>query len=217
MDDLGTIGTGAVSDAYQTVTTMHPAELTECEDDALLARSRDGEAAAFGELVRRHQGAALRLAAVIAGSTEEAKDIVQDAFVKTHARIGSYRGTGSVRSWMLRTVANEAKNHVRGRVRRLRRDDRYAALTVHATEGADSVVQRRLEHEQLAAALGRMSSADREVLGCRFLAGLSESETAEVLDVAPGTVKSRTSRALHRLEHALESSSAESSSDGDPR
>jgi len=183
---------------------MHPAELTDCDDAELLARSRRGDSAAFGELVRRHQHAALRLAVVIGGSTEEAQDIVQDAFVKVHAHLGSYRGSGSVRSWMLRVVANDAKNHVRGRVRRMRRDDRHARLSVSVTEGPDVAVERYSDHEALIAALQRLSRDDRDVLGSRFVAELSEAETAEVLGIALGTVKSRTSRALGRLQHEFE-------------
>jgi len=49
---------------------------------------------------------------------------------------------------------------------------------------------------------------DREVLGCRFVAGLSEAETAEVLGTALGTVKSRTSRALARLQQELDVTAA---------
>jgi RNA polymerase sigma factor (sigma-70 family) len=183
---------------------MRPAELTECDDVALIARARDGEGAAYGELMRRHQRAALRVAAVICGSTEEADDIVQEAFVAVHANLASYRATGTVRSWMLRVVANHAKNHVRSSVRRRRRDDRQARLAVRIDEGADEAVERRLEHEALAAALQRLPEPAREVLGCRFVAGLSEIETAEVLGAAVGTVKSRTSRALARLAAELE-------------
>ena len=87
---------------------MRSTDLTECDDDSLLARARKDDRPAFGELVRRHQHSALRVAAVISGSTEEAKDIVQDAFVNVHRKLNSYRGTGSVRSWMLRVVANHA-------------------------------------------------------------------------------------------------------------
>ena len=159
---------------------------------------------AFGELVRRHQQAALRLAAVIGGSTEEAKDIVQDAFVKVHANLDSYRGSGSVRSWMLRVVANDAKNHVRSRVRRMRRDDRHARLSVSVGGGSRCRRERHWEHEALVAALQRLSRDDRDVLGSRFVAELSEAETAEVLGIALGTVKSRTSRALGRLQHEFE-------------
>jgi RNA polymerase sigma-70 factor (ECF subfamily) len=60
------------------------------------------------------------------------------------------------------------------------------------------------DREALVAALNRLPAADREVIGYRFLLGLSEQETAEVLDVRPGTVKSRQSRAMARLRTVLE-------------
>ncbi len=184
---------------------MRPSELADCDDLTLLARARDDDRAAFAQLVRRHQHAALRVAAVICGSTIEAEDVVQDSMVDVHRHLGSFRGTGSVRSWMLRIVANHAKNHVRGRARRLRRDDHHARLHLRTAEAADEATEVRLEHEQLAAALGRLGEHDREVLACRFVAALSEAETAEVLGAPLGTVKSRTSRALERLQRELTS------------
>lgn len=63
---------------------MPPSDLHVLDDDALVARARTGDGEAFGELVRRHQRAALRVAAVVSGSTEEASDIVQEAFVAAH-------------------------------------------------------------------------------------------------------------------------------------
>ena len=188
---------------------MPAADFSEHDDDTLLARARDGEQEAFGEIVRRHQHAALRLAAVICGSTEEADDIVQDAFVSVHRHLTTYRGSGSLRSWMLRVVANHAKNHVRGRVRRLRRDDREAGLALRVNESAEQAAERHLEHEALAAALTRLTPNDRAVLACRYVTGLSEAETAEVLDIAVGTVKSRCSRALARLHAELAPLAAE--------
>jgi RNA polymerase sigma-70 factor (ECF subfamily) len=182
---------------------MAAADPTDDEDRDLLARARDGDDVAYGELLRRHQRSALRVAAVICGSTEEASDIVQDAFIRAHGNLGSYRGDGSVRSWMLRVVANQAKNHLRGQARRRRRDEAHARLAVRSIESADQTAERRMEHEHVAAALGRLARQDREVLGCRFVAGLGESETAEVLGIPTGTVKSRTSRALDRLAREL--------------
>jgi RNA polymerase sigma-70 factor (ECF subfamily) len=183
---------------------MHAADPTKCDDDTLVERACAGDRSAFGELVRRHQRSAVRVAAVISGSTEEAHDIAQDAFVAMHRSLGTYDGRGSVRSWMLRVVANHAKNQVRGRVRRLRRDERHAALALTVDDSAEELVERRLEHEALAVALGRLRPDDRDVLGCRYMAGLGEAETAEVLGLAVGTVKSRTSRALVRLQDQLE-------------
>lgn len=182
---------------------MDHTRLARFDDVSLLARAIDGDLDAYGELLARHQRAALRVAAVICGSTDDAGDIVQDAFVELYARLHTYRGTGSVRSWMLRVVANRAKNHVRGDARRRRRDDRDARLTVRIDDGADELAERRLEDEQLAVALGRLSARDREVLGCRFVVGLSEVETARTLGIPLGTVKSRAARALGRLAHEL--------------
>jgi RNA polymerase sigma-70 factor (ECF subfamily) len=85
----------------------------------------------------------------------------------------------------------------------LRRDDRNARLDLRTVEGADLATEVRLEHEALADALRRLPEHDRAVLACRFVAGLSEAETAEVLGTPLGTVKSRTSRALERLQRQL--------------
>ena len=113
-------------------------------------------------------------------------------------------GLPAVRSWMLRVVANHAKNQVRSRIRRIRRDDRHVGLFLRMEDGTEQQAIQRLENLAVAEALGRLQLHEREVLGCRFVAELSEAETAEVLDVAIGTVKSRTSRALAKLKSELE-------------
>lgn len=146
---------------------------------------------------------------VITGSAEEAKDIVQDALVKTHSGLGSYRASGSVRSWMLRIVANEAKNHARSRARRRRRDERDARTTRATSPGADVEAIDRVEHDAVMRALRRLGDTDRDVLSCRFVVGLDEAETAAVLGIPRGTVKSRTSRALGRLRTTLGSTTTE--------
>jgi RNA polymerase sigma-70 factor (ECF subfamily) len=175
-----------------------PDELSE--DDALVRRALAGDHGAYGELVRRHQDAALRLAAGVCGSAEEARDIVQDAFVKGYRSLGRYRGEAPVRSWLLRIVANEAKNEIRGRSRRRLREQRHERLRLVAAE-ADPVGDRVAADTEAATVLGllgRLDERDREVLACRFVAGLGEAETAATLDVPLGTVKSRTARALTR-------------------
>ena len=181
-----------------------PPDAVGLDDDALAARARAGDVAAFGELVRRHQQAALRVAAVISGSTDDARDVVQEAMVKAYGALATHRGDGTMRSWLLRVVANEAKNHVRSQVRRRRRDDHHAGLELRSATGADEPALDRIDHAALAVALGLLRPDDRAVLGCRFVAGLSEAETAEVLHLPMGTVKSRTSRALGRLRALIE-------------
>ena len=111
-------------------------ERTEPTDTELVARARAGDGAAFGALVGRYQTAALRLAAAISGSAVDAADIAQEAFVKAHRSLPRLTDPTMVRSWMLRIVANEAKNHLRGRARRRRA--RRAVRLVGGRRGARS-------------------------------------------------------------------------------
>jgi RNA polymerase sigma-70 factor, ECF subfamily len=182
------------------------ASLDEASDDELVRRARGGDHPAYGELVRRHQAAALRLAAGVCGSTEEARDIVQDALVKGYRSLARYRGDAPVRSWLLRIVANDAKNAIRTRVRRLGREDRYDTLHRGSAVGSDVVgdqVADRDESARLLALLARLDHRDREILACRFVAGLSEGDTATTLGIPIGTVKSRSARALGRARELL--------------
>ena len=109
-----------------------------------------------------------------------------------------------VRSWMLRIVANEAKNHLRGRDRRNRRDERYGSWVIAAVPDPEASALDSDDARGLGLALGRLGTRDRQVLAYRFFAGLSEVETAEAVGVPIGTVKSRTARALTRLRTEMD-------------
>ena len=179
-------------------------ERTEPTDVELVTRARAGDDAAFGALVGRHQAAALRLAAAISGSVDDAADIAQEAFVKAHRSLPRLADPVMVRPWMLRIVANEAKNVLRGRARRRQRELRYGSWVLAAGHDPEGVALDADDARGLALALGRIAERDRQVLAYRYFAGLSEAETARALDVATGTVKSRTARALARLRSELE-------------
>lgn len=194
--DPGGVWTGESS----TMTT----ERTEPTDTELVARARAGDAAAFGALVGRYQVAAMRLAAAISGSVDAAADIAQEAFVKAHRALPKLADPAMVRPWMLRIVANEAKNVLRGQARRRRRELRYGSWVLVATPDPEASALEADDARGLAAAFGRIAARDRQVLAYRYFAGLSEAETARALDIATGTVKSRTARALARLRAEME-------------
>ncbi len=124
--------------------------------------------------------------------------------MKAHRSLAKLTDPAMVRPWMLRIVANEAKNHLRGRHRRRQREERYGSWVVGVTPEPDSSVLAADDARQLSAALGRVAARDRQVLAYRYFGGLSEAETAQALDVAVGTVKSRTARALGRLRVEME-------------
>jgi RNA polymerase sigma factor (sigma-70 family) len=172
-------------------------------DADLVARARAGDHDAYGCLVRRHQRTALRVAYAICGSAAEAEDVTQEAFVKAYRALGGFRADSPWRPWLMRIVANEAKNRVRAGVRRHRVTERHGALAAAPVVGPEDAALARISDEAVLRALGSLSERDRQVLAYRYVAGLSEAETATALDVAAGTVKSRQSRALGRLRAAL--------------
>ncbi|HET6684677.1 MAG TPA: RNA polymerase sigma factor [Gaiella sp.] len=170
-----------------------------------VARAKRGDAAAYEELVRMHQAIAFRVALVAAGDRGDAEEAVQDAFVKAYRALGRFREGAPFRPWLLRIVANEARNKRRSAGRRAELAVRVAAAA--SGDAAPSPEAAALSHarrEDLLAALGALEGRDREVLVHRFLLDLGEEETAAALGVRRGTVKSRTSRALERMRAVLE-------------
>jgi RNA polymerase sigma-70 factor (ECF subfamily) len=159
----------------------------------------------YEQLVREHQGIAFRTAYVITGSAADAEEVVQDAFIKAYRALGRFREGAPFRPWLLAIVANEARNRRRSTGRRARFELKLAEERP-AGGAAPSPEAALLAHEQRAQLLGaieRLGDDHRQVVACRYLVGLSEAETAAALGCRQGTVKSRLSRALARLEAEL--------------
>ena len=173
--------------------------LTEGE---LIALARGGDGDAYASLVRAHPDIAFRTAMLITQDAAEAEEAAQDAFVKAWRSLPRFREGEPLRPWLLTIVANEARNRRRSAGRR-----QALALRVKppaaTTDSAEAAVLRRESRAALLAALSQLRDDDRLVLGCRYLLELSEAETAAALGVKPGTVKSRTSRALSRLREEV--------------
>ena len=162
-----------------------------------LARAQAGDADAYAALVRAHEDIAFRTALLITQNAADAEEAAQDGFVKAWRALGRFREGAPLRPWLLTIVANEARNRRRSAGRR----QALALRLVPSPEAgsAEATVLAGETRATLLAGLARLRDDDRLVLGCRFLLELSEAETAAALGVKPGTVKSRTSRALERL------------------
>jgi len=163
-------------------------------------RARRGDARAYESLVQEHQAIAFRTAYLITGSAADAEEAAQEAFVRAWLALKRFRQGAEFRPWLLAIVANEARNRVRNRRRREGLAERAAHELSWQAPSADpaSPVDGRLRE-----ALAALPERDRSVLACRFVLDLGEQETAAVLGVARGTVKSRTARALERLRATL--------------
>lgn len=174
------------------------------DDAELVTRARGGDRDAFETLVARHSDAAARAAGRM-GAGPDTDDVVQEAFVRAYRRLPDYRGESSFRSWLLAIVANETRNLHRSRRRRDEAGAR-AALATPAPDETDAPVASTLAAEdrrQIVAAVAGLDDADRDVIAYRYLLDRSEAETAALLDLPVGTVKSRTSRAMAKLRTRL--------------
>jgi RNA polymerase sigma factor (sigma-70 family) len=175
-------------------------------EDELVERARDGDTTAFAALARNHQEIAFRTAYLITRNAADAEDAAQTALVKAYYALSRFRRGAPVRPWLLAIVANEARNRVRSAARR----DALTLRALHeaplgdAAPSPEGTLLAGEERARLLAALEGLGEDDRIVLSCRYLLELSEAETAEVLSVRRGTVKSRTSRALDRLRARME-------------
>ena len=169
----------------------------------MVGRPRDLET--YDQLVREHQGIAFRTAYVITGSAADAEEVVQDAFVKAYRARGRFRSGAQFRPWLLAIVANEARNRRRATGRRARLSLQLAEERPSggAAPSPEVALLAREERAELLAAVDRLGEDQRAAIACRYFLDLSEAETAAVLGCRPGTVKSRLSRALARLEEEL--------------
>jgi len=171
----------------------------------LVARARDGDARAYEQLVEHYQATAFRLAWLLAGSAADAEEATQDAFLKAYRALDRFRAGAPFRPWLLRIVANEARNRRVAATRRerlaLRAREQPPAQAAPSPEAALLDLDAR---EELLAALRQLDERDRLAIACRYFLDLSEAETAAALDCRRGTVKSRLSRALARLRTELE-------------
>ena len=174
-------------------------------EEELVERARRGDGGAFGALVRDHQELAFRTAYLITRNAADAEDAAQAALLKAFRALPRFRRGAPLRPWLLAIVANEARHRRRSGGRR----EALALRAAHELPSGDAAPspEGRLlaaEHRaELLAALESLGEDDRLVLSCRYLLELDEAETAEVLSLRRGTVKSRTSRALDRLRARL--------------
>jgi RNA polymerase sigma-70 factor (ECF subfamily) len=170
-----------------------------------ILRAKNGDVAAFEMLVRSHQQIALRVAYLVVGDPTMAEDVTQEGFVKAYRALPRFREDGSFRPWLLQIVRNEALNQRRrrGRQERLALHLADDPVSGGAAPSPETTVIAGVEREAVLAAVGDLPDRYRDIVNLRYFLGLSEAETAATLGVPLGTVKSRTARALKRLESGL--------------
>ena len=175
------------------------------DDAELVERARRGDLRAWETIVRSYKGIAFRTAYLLSGSAADAEEAAQDGFVKAYRALGRFRRGAPLKPWLLRIVANEARNRRRSAGRR----EQLALRAAEADRPGDAVpspeaaLLERESRARLLEAVNRLSDDHRDAVACRFFLQLSEEETAAALGIRRGTVKSRLARALERLRQEL--------------
>jgi RNA polymerase sigma-70 factor (ECF subfamily) len=193
-------------------------------DHDAVARAREGDQEAFRVLVERYQGRIHRLAQRVLRDEEQARDAVQDAFLKAYTHLGRFEGRSSFYTWLYRLSMNLC-------IDLKRRDpaDRFVATpeigdlervaTIESRpagerhwrgheEAPDEAVGRGELREAVARAITALPDAARETLILREVEGLSYSEIAEAMDIPKGTVMSRLHYARRRVQEILREAGA---------
>lgn len=169
-------------------------------------KAKQGDQAAFEQLVLDNQNKVYSLALRFTGDRETAADLAQEALLRAWQGLEGFQGESSFSTWVYRLTTNVCIDHLR---KKKRRETTVSLDSAGLAEPADREQdpQRRLERSEreraLARGLARLPDWQRQVLVLRELSGLSYREIGEKLDLDLGTVKSRIARARLNLRKIL--------------
>ena len=183
------------------ITSYSRAIVPETADEVLVAAALDGDAKALDSLLRRHHDRVYALCRRLAGNDADAADATQEALITIVRRLDRYDGRARFTTWMYRVATNACLDELRRRKRRpTPTDDDFLADRPANNQPVETNVADRLDVD---AALAQLSPEFRAPVVLRDLCGLDYAEIAEVLELAPGTVRSRISRGRGALAHVL--------------
>ncbi len=186
------------------------------DDAQLIAATLQGDSSAFGALVRRYQDRVFNAIYHVVGDRQEAEDLAQDTFVQAFVKLESFRGGSAFYTWVYRIAFNLAASRRRRRRTMASVEDQReqsGADPVDRTEPPEERILRDERVDQVRAALNGLDEEFRTILVLREIEGCDYESIAEILDLAPGTVRSRLHRARaelrERLREALQESPVE--------
>ncbi|NLH72015.1 MAG: sigma-70 family RNA polymerase sigma factor [Verrucomicrobia bacterium] len=181
------------------------------DDDSLVRAAKQGDMAAFEELVARHRDKLYARAFSMVRNEEEAIDLSQEAWVKAWQKLGQFKGGSSFLTWMTRIVINLCLDHLRKQkhpvslsIEQLDEETggverQMPIVTIDPTEGlTQEELRRRIDD-----AMGKLTHAHRTVLVLHEFEGLEYKEIAKRMGCSIGTVMSRLFYARRRLAALL--------------
>ena len=180
----------------------------ERTESILVADLCDGDMTALAILVDRHKDLVYRVAMQITKNSDDASDVLQDAFLKVYDSINAFRQESAFETWLYRIVVNLSIDAVK---KRKRQQESMASLSevsdVHQSQDIQQDPTRQAERNELqewvTQAVNSLSIKHRAVVILHELEGLSHPQIADILDCSEGTVRSRLHYARKRLRVLL--------------
>jgi RNA polymerase sigma-70 factor (ECF subfamily) len=175
------------------------------QDGDLVERAQKGSEDAFEKLYYRHLDKLYSLAYGIVGNQADARDVVQDTFLRAYQRLPQLRRDGAILGYLCRTASNAAIDILRARrnSRAVHLDDVKADLLPNDEPDPEGELEANINQAALAAALMQLSEDHRVVVVLHHLEGCPVEEIAQRLAIPAGTVKSRLGRAREALRRRL--------------
>jgi len=174
--------------------------MAAAEEQQLIEHARDGSQNAFRALVEQHIRDAYRLALGFVQDHDKAEDVVQEAFIRAHASLRSFRGEARFKTWLSRIVMNIALSHLRQDRRRQEWEGPLASSEALANTG-HALADDTKDH--LERALHELPTLQRAVVILRHIDGLSTREVSAILKCSEGTVKTHLFRGLKKMRQKL--------------
>ncbi len=172
----------------------------------LIRKCKAGEARFYEPLVRAYEQPGLRLAMGMLGNPEDARDALQNAFVKAYEAIARFDLKRSFGPWFFQILRNQCRDQLRSRKARFRLealDERLELRPADPETGPERRRERARARELLWEALEHIGDEHREILVLKELQGFRYGEIATVLEIPEGTVASRLYHARRALKEAL--------------
>ena len=170
--------------------------------DELIVRCREGDRQAYHQLYKRYSRAMYNVGYRIVNDADEAKDVLQEAFISAFNSLETYRGDAAFGAWLKRIVVNKAINLVRRR--RFERIPETNGFDVQETETVDELEGFPFTVESVKKAIQQLPDGYRVVLSMYLLEGYDHSEIGEVLGISESTSKSQFNRSKKKLKEILE-------------
>ena len=186
------------------MTTDPTAEL-RAEVDRLVDAARSGDRTAFDELVRRTYVDTYTLAMRLTANEEDARDVVQESYLRAWKGIKSFRGDAQFSTWMYRITANAAATLVQKRRRRRTESLEHVEEPIDASiEGQpEAATESSVGLEELARAVAALPPKLRSIVVLKDVYGLSHEAIAEDLGISVAAAKVRLHRGRKRLRDVL--------------